>query len=88
MLEPMYEFDPTVRVFLDEVSPEDRANGAAVVLLGAVAIFGVAWLAKELAPALARLAAQLPPAGAVLERAAAMGLLVAVAMAPAPETHR
>lgn len=45
-------------------------------------------LTLSVMPALARLAAQLPPAGAVLERAAATGLLVVVAMAPAPETHR
>ena len=84
----MIELDPTVRARLEELPPEDRANGAAVFFLGAVAIFGLAYLAKGLGPPLARLAAQLPPAGAVLEKAAATGLLVALAMAPAPEAYR
>ena len=83
MLGPMSELDSAVAAHLDEVSPEDRASGAAVVLLGAVALFVVAWLAKVLGSALSRLAAQLPPAGAALERAAAAGVLVAIALAPA-----
>lgn len=84
----MFEIEPTVKTYLDELPPEDRANGAAFVLLGAVALFGVAWLAKGLGPPLARLAAQLPHAGAALNGAAATALLLAIAMAPAPETHR
>lgn len=88
MLELMYELEPTVRTVLDELPPEDRANGVAVLALAAAAVFGLAWLAKELGPPLARLAAQMPPAGAALDKAAGTALVVALAMASVPEEDR
>ena len=84
----MFELEPTVEAYLDELPPEDRAKGAAGIFLTAAAIFALAWLAKELGPPLARLAAQMPPAGAALDKAAGTALLVALAMASVPEEER